>query len=76
LKLEKFVVFKEVLSEIMPNLVIQAAGMSTGEDCEIIFNLSVFINGGLRFGIARAVHDLKIPFVYISIGHLFSGKKY
>lgn len=75
LNLEEADVCKKTLTEIMPNLVIHAAGMTNVEDCEKNPRLAEFINIDLGMNIARAAHDLTIPFVYISTDHLFSGKK-
>jgi len=75
LNFEEINVCKKMLTEIMPNVIIHAAGMTNVERCEHNPELAKFINVDLGMNIAKVAHDLKIPFVYISTDHLFSGKK-
>lgn len=61
------------LQTLKTEIVIHTAGLTSVERCEADPKLAYRVNVTLASNIARACHQLQIPFVHISTDHLFSG---
>ena len=62
-----------VLSEISPNLVVNAAAVTNIEYCELNPEICFEVNVVFAEQLAYVCNHLNIPFVHISTDHLFSG---
>ena len=63
------------LKSFMPDIVINAAGMTNVDNCDENPSEANFINGVLAGNLAKVSHELGIKFVHISTDHLFDGTK-
>jgi len=65
----------QALEALQPQLVIHAAGLTSIEQCESNPTLAKYINVDLTKNLVMVCAKLKIPMVYISTDHLFSGNE-
>lgn len=65
----------QALEALQPQLVIHAAGLTSIEQCESNPTLAKYINVDLTKNLVMVCAMLKIPMVYISTDHLFSGNE-
>jgi dTDP-4-dehydrorhamnose reductase len=63
------------LKSFMPDIVINAAGMTNVDVCDENPSEANFINGVLAGNLAKVSYELGIKFVHISTDHLFDGTK-
>ena len=75
LPLDNFENLKKILSKIQPDLVINAAGLSSVELCEKDKKLAAYVNAYIAENVAKACDNLSYKMVHISTDHLFSGNK-
>ena len=64
----------EDLNRIMPDIVVNAASITSVEECEKNFNNAKEVNTDAASNIAIVCEELKIKLVHISTDHIFSGK--
>ena len=64
----------EDLSRIMPDIVVNAASITSVEECEKNFNNAKEVNTDAASNIAIVCEELNIKLVHISTDHIFSGK--
>ena len=64
----------EDLSRIMPDIVVNAASITSVEECEKNFNNAKEVNTDAASNIAIVCEELKIKLIHISSDHIFSGK--
>ena len=64
----------EDLNRIMPDIVVNAASITSVEACEKNFNKAKEVNTDAASNIAIVCEELKIKLVHISTDHIFSGK--
>ena len=70
-----YIKLKEQLIKFKPNILINTAGITSVENCELYPDLAMRINGEMPKLIAKVCKELKIVFVHISTDHLFDGSK-
>lgn len=71
--LESLESFGSLLEEIIPDVVIHAAGLTSVDQCESDPSLAHHINVTLTENVAKACLRAGVQLVYISTDHLFSG---
>ena len=64
----------EDLNRIMPDIVVNAASLTSVEECEKNFIKAKEVNTDAASNIAIVCEELKIKLVHISTDHIFSGK--
>ena len=64
----------EDLNRIMPDIVVNAASLTSVEACEKNFNKAKEVNTDAASNIAIVCEELKIKLIHISSDHIFSGK--
>ena len=64
----------EDFNRIMPDIVVNAASLTSVEACEKNFNKAKEVNTDAASNIAIVCEELKIKLVHISTDHIFSGK--
>ena len=64
----------EDFNRIMPDIVVNAASVTSVEACEKNFNKAKEVNTDAASNIAIVCEELKIKLVHISTDHIFSGK--
>lgn len=73
LNLDAAVELERQISEIGPDVVIHAAGLTSVERCESDPQLAHHVNVVIADNVARVCESLGVKFVLISTDHLFSG---
>ena len=66
---------KSVIQNYKIDIIINCAGLTSVEECEIKSEKAYFLNGYLPGEIARITSKLKVKLIHISTDHLFSGGK-
>lgn len=72
-ELESVNSIRECLYRLKPNLVINAAGLTSVEGCEIFPDKAFSLNVKLPYMLGLATKSLNVPLVHLSTDHIFSG---
>ncbi len=73
LDLESVDAIQESLLQLKPNLVVNAAGFTRVEDCELFPEKAFYLNAKLPYMLGVATKNLNIPLVHLSTDHIFAG---
>ncbi len=75
LDLENQSELERVLSQIRPSIIINTAGMTNVDECELHSDVAYKINSVIPGHLAKLAKNLGIYFIQISTDHLFDGLK-
>jgi dTDP-4-dehydrorhamnose reductase len=67
--------FAQALAALRPELIVNAAGLSSVDDCERAPQTAMAVNAVLAERVAAAAQRLGIAFAHISTDHVFSGER-
>jgi len=73
--IENIQVFRDLVKQISPDIIIHAAGMTNVDQCETDEKMAEYLNCQLPENVASVCNEYNIKLAFISTDHLYDGSK-